>query len=54
MSNKEAVEFVRTRAADGLPLEVICQQLMDRCLAREPNEIGIGCDNMTVRLWFAF
>lgn len=48
ISNKDAADFVRVRVAEGLDLDVVAAQLMDRCIAREPNEIGIGCDNMTV------
>lgn len=48
MSSQDAVEFVRRGIADRLPLEEICELLIDECLAPESDTSGIGCDNMTL------
>lgn len=48
MTSQEVVEFVRRGIADKLPLEEICELLMEECLAPESDMSGIGCDNMTV------
>lgn len=50
MSNEEVLEFVRTRIAQAINPEVICEQLMNRCLAPDCAMGGLGCDNMTVVL----
>jgi protein phosphatase 2C family protein 2/3 len=50
MSNQEVVDFCRERLANGLQPEVICEQLLDRCLAPDCEFSGLGCDNMTVIL----
>ncbi|KAF9096189.1 Protein phosphatase 2C 2 [Mortierella sp. AM989] len=48
MGSKTVVKIVRERIADGLPLEKICESLMDDCLAPMDKLTSIGCDNMTV------
>jgi protein phosphatase 2C family protein 2/3 len=48
MSNEDVVQFVRKRLGQGLELDVICEQMMDACLAGEAVLGGMGCDNMTV------
>lgn len=50
LSNEEVLEFVRTRIAQQIPPELICEQLMMRCLAPDCQMGGLGCDNMTVVL----
>lgn len=50
MTSQEVVEFVRRGVAEKLPLEDICELLMEECLAPESDMTGIGCDNMTVCL----
>ena len=46
LSNADVVAFVRPKLNAGMPLQAICEQLMDRCLSHEP--VGLGCDNMSV------
>lgn len=48
LSNEEVLEFVRSRIAQQIPPEIICEQLMTRCLAPDCQMGGLGCDNMTV------
>ncbi|RUS23103.1 phosphatase 2C-like domain-containing protein [Endogone sp. FLAS-F59071] len=48
MTSQEVVDFVRMRIAEQKDLRVICEELMDRCLAPDSEIGGIGCDNMTV------
>lgn len=50
LSNEEVLEFVRSRIAQLIPPEIICEQLMNRCLAPDCQMGGLGCDNMTVIL----
>lgn len=50
MSNEEVIEFVRVRLADKMEPEVVCEELMTRCLAPDASMGGLGCDNMTVVL----
>jgi len=48
MSSQEVVNYVRKGIADRLALTIICEKLMEKCLANESEIGGIGCDNMTV------
>jgi len=48
LSNQEVVSFVRERIAANRPLGLICEDLMERCLAPSSHAVGVGCDNMTV------
>jgi len=48
LSNEEVVEFVRARIAQGMEPDIICEELMTRCLAPDCQMGGLGCDNMTV------
>ncbi|CAF0799821.1 unnamed protein product [Brachionus calyciflorus] len=48
LSNEDVLEFVRTRIAQKIPPETICEELMNRCLAPDCLMGGLGCDNMTV------
>lgn len=50
LSNQEVADFVIRRIAGGLEPEVICEELMTRCLASDSSMGGLGCDNMTVIL----
>ncbi|KAH9578870.1 PPM-type phosphatase domain [Trypanosoma melophagium] len=46
LSNEQVVEFVRLRIKRRVPLDVIAEELIERCLS--PHPFGIGCDNMSV------
>ncbi|KAG0050086.1 Protein phosphatase 2C 2 [Gryganskiella cystojenkinii] len=48
MSSQEVVTFVRKQVADQIPLETICENAMDHCLASDSGMTGVGCDNMTM------
>ncbi|KAI6647318.1 protein phosphatase 2C T23F11.1-like [Oopsacas minuta] len=48
MTNEEVLDFVRTRLAEGIQPHVICEKIMDFCLAPEVKPGGVGCDNMSV------
>ncbi|KAL3880960.1 hypothetical protein ACJMK2_033162 [Sinanodonta woodiana] len=48
LTSQEVVDFVRTRIAQRMEPEVICEELMTRCLAPDCQMGGLGCDNMTV------
>lgn len=48
LSNEEVLEFVRNRIAQKISPEIICEELMTRCLAPDCLMGGLGCDNMTV------
>jgi protein phosphatase PTC2/3 len=48
LTNQEVVNFVRARLATGMEPEMICEDLMMRCLAPDCQNSGLGCDNMTV------
>ncbi|XP_003747764.1 probable protein phosphatase 2C T23F11.1 [Galendromus occidentalis] len=50
MSNEEVVRFIRVRLAERMEPEIICEELMTRCLAPDTSMGGLGCDNMTVVL----
>lgn len=45
---QEVGDFVRLRVGTGMDPEVICEDLMTRCLAPDCQMGGLGCDNMTV------
>lgn len=44
------VEFCRSRIAMGMQPELICELLMNQCLAPDCQMGGLGGDNMTVVL----
>ncbi|KAF9429903.1 Protein phosphatase 2C 2 [Podila epigama] len=49
MSSQEVVTFVRKALSERTPLDVICEQTMDHCLASDSGMGGgVGCDNMTM------
>jgi len=50
LSNQEVADFVISKLATGMEPEVICEELMTRCLAPDSSMGGLGCDNMTVIL----
>ncbi|CAH1776587.1 unnamed protein product [Owenia fusiformis] len=50
LTNEEVTDFVRNRIAQRMEPEVICEELMTRCLAPDCQMGGLGCDNMTVVL----
>jgi len=50
LSSQEVVDFVRARIAHHMEPDVICEELMTRCLAPDCQMGGLGCDNMTVVL----
>ncbi|KAF1814422.1 PP2C-domain-containing protein [Eremomyces bilateralis CBS 781.70] len=47
-SSQAVIEFVRRGIAAKQELHVICENLMDNCLAANCDTGGVGCDNMTV------
>ena len=48
MTNEEVLEYVRSRLAEGKKPHLICEEIMDYCLAGEVKLGGVGCDNMSV------
>ncbi|KAL8536957.1 hypothetical protein ACS0TY_012227 [Phlomoides rotata] len=49
MSSQQLVDFIREQLKSESKLSVVCEKVMDRCLA--PNTAGgEGCDNMTMIL----
>lgn len=50
LTSQQVVEFVRRGIAEKQELQLICENLMDNCLASSSDGVGIGCDNMTVTI----
>ncbi|KAK7203191.1 phosphatase 2C-domain-containing protein [Myxozyma melibiosi] len=50
LTSQQVVEFVRRGIAEKQDLQLICENLMDNCLASSSDGAGIGCDNMTVTI----
>ncbi|KAI1713710.1 protein phosphatase 2C domain-containing protein [Ditylenchus destructor] len=50
MTNEQVVSFCREKLIAGIKPELVCEELMNRCLAKESESSDIGCDNMTVIL----
>ncbi|CAG8597815.1 13510_t:CDS:10 [Ambispora gerdemannii] len=48
LTSQDVVGFIRREISLGHDLKVACENLMERCLARDSELGGIGCDNMTV------
>lgn len=48
LSNQQVVDIVRRGIAQGKELDVITEDIIDRCLAPDAEVGGIGCDNMTL------
>jgi len=47
-SSQAVVEFVRRGIVAKQELSVICENMMDNCLASNSDTGGVGCDNMTM------
>jgi len=47
-SSQAVVEFVRRGIAAKQDLHLICENMMDNCLASNSETGGVGCDNMTM------
>ncbi|XP_030763642.1 probable protein phosphatase 2C T23F11.1 isoform X2 [Sitophilus oryzae] len=50
MSDEDVMYYVTENIANGLESELICENLMMKCLAPDCHLAGLGCDNMTVVL----
>ncbi|KAI0269823.1 phosphatase 2C-like domain-containing protein [Gloeopeniophorella convolvens] len=49
LESQQVVDFIRREVAQGKPLEKICENIMEHCLAPDTHGAqGIGCDNMTI------
>ncbi|KAG0001350.1 Protein phosphatase 2C 2 [Entomortierella chlamydospora] len=48
MSSKQVVSFIRQKIAEKIPLNIVCEMIMDHCLAADGKLTSIGCDNMTM------
>ncbi|CAG8776444.1 1126_t:CDS:1, partial [Acaulospora colombiana] len=44
----QVINFIRKNIQEHRSLQKACEDLMDRCLAKDSELGGIGCDNMTV------
>ncbi|KAF7512399.1 hypothetical protein GJ744_001334 [Endocarpon pusillum] len=47
-SSQAVIEFVRRGIAAKQELQLICENMMDNCLASNSETGGVGCDNMTM------
>lgn len=50
MNSEDVIKFVRERIASDVDLGTITEQLCDNCLAKDEDNVGLGCDNMTVMI----
>ncbi|CAG8729052.1 20853_t:CDS:2, partial [Dentiscutata erythropus] len=48
LTSQEVVSFIRKNLSENKDLRKACEDLMERCLAKDSELGGIGCDNMTV------
>jgi len=48
LSSQNVTEFVRRGIATKQELHLICENLMNNCLASNSETGGVGCDNMTM------
>ncbi|CAG8723836.1 21579_t:CDS:2, partial [Cetraspora pellucida] len=48
LSSQHVVSFIRKNISENKDLRKACEDLMERCLAKDSELGGIGCDNMTV------
>lgn len=48
MTNQQVVNYICKQLADKTKLDIICEELMDNCLAPTSEGGGVGCDNMSV------
>ena len=47
-SSQAVIEFTRRGIAAKQELHLICENMMDNCLASNSETGGVGCDNMTM------
>lgn len=48
MSSQQLISFVRQKIAEKTPLDTICENTLDHCLADAGALTVAGCDNMTM------
>jgi hypothetical protein len=48
LTSQKVVSFIRHELSEKVTLKSACENLMERCLAKDSELGGIGCDNMTV------
>ena len=48
MTNEEVLDYVRSRLCNSMQPHLICEEIMNHCLATEVKPGGVGCDNMSV------
>ena len=48
MTSQNVADVVRRKISERVPLDKICEEMMDRCLAPDADWGGVGCDNMTI------
>jgi protein phosphatase 2C family protein 2/3 len=48
LSSQQVVNFIRREISSSKTLQIACENLMEKCLAKDSELGGIGCDNMTV------
>lgn len=48
LTSQQVVDFVRRAVANGDSMSKIAEDMMVKCLAKDSETGGIGCDNMTV------
>lgn len=48
MKNQEVIDYIRHALTLKKSLKLICEEIMDFCLAESGDMTGIGCDNMTI------
>jgi len=48
LSSQQVISFIRRELSVSNNLQTACENLMERCLAKDSELGGIGCDNMTV------
>ncbi|CAG8447302.1 5388_t:CDS:2 [Acaulospora morrowiae] len=48
LTSQQVISFIRKNIKENKSLQKACEDLMDRCLAKDSELGGIGCDNMTV------
>jgi len=49
-TSQEVIDYVRKGIADKLPLDKICESIMDDCLSEDFHASSVGCDNMTITI----
>lgn len=48
LTSQQVIDFTRRAVANGDAMGKIAEDMMVKCLAKESETGGIGCDNMTV------